>query len=427
MESLQSVTSDSTKLLTEKLSLARELASLKPEIDHLRSQATSHQLLLSEKLALERQLSTLQVELETEKRSTQRAQVKESRLQAEDAKLESRIDSLQAEVAKERRQREKAERDAQITSADLESKKATFDSRMDAFRNKLRITKEQLRTTEVELQGARQINAAIPIHSASSGLEKDAGRTARKRTAAQLDADSVIGTSGVLPTRKKSKGYSTLPGDKSTFSITPFLNRATNVNLEDPPKESASSDKEDEISTGQNPVDDQAEVTEQLVTMMSSELGPLQIMKTGTLKSTHVGKVNSRVPPSRHIKIAPSLQKVTEQEEEAEKIDTSVHQRKNQVTGDASDDTSTEHVDIKKKRRKLFGGDISKTLFDAEEEETTKGGRGRVVIGGRDGTTLLGKSIFNATNSRPRIGLAAPKSTFGTISPLKKDKRIVGI
>src|SRR5206468_8938564 len=88
VNSLAGVTNDSTKLLTEKLALSRELALLKPELEHLRSQATYHQTTLSEKLALQRQVSTLEVDLETEKRAAQRASRKESKNNENDAKLQ---------------------------------------------------------------------------------------------------------------------------------------------------------------------------------------------------------------------------------------------------------------------------------------------------------------------------------------------------
>ena len=48
---MSNATIDSSGLLAEKLSLAREVASLKPEIDDLRSQVQANQGLLVEKLS----------------------------------------------------------------------------------------------------------------------------------------------------------------------------------------------------------------------------------------------------------------------------------------------------------------------------------------------------------------------------------------
>ena len=412
--------SDSTKLLTEKLSLAREIASLKPEIEHLRSQTASHQSLLSEKLTLERQLATVQVELETEKRSNQRLQAKEIRLKADDVKLESRIESLQAELAQERRRREKAEREAEKASADSESKKATFEFRLDAFRNKLRITKEQLKATQADLQNAQQTTNIIPRQSGTTAPEKDVGIMARKRTSAQLDADSMIGTPGFVP--KKNKRGSTLPGDKSTFSITPFLNRATSVNLEDAAPEAGSSDKEDEISAFYEPADVQGEVIRPVVGGLSRTIGANQetektrpTKRSGILKSNQLSKSSSRAPPKRNPKIALSLEKVAEREEDSDAAETT--KTRNRDSGTAPDDISNDQLDdVKKKRRKLFGVDLAKTLFDDDDGVKIK-----------DSTMSKGKSGSGAPKPRPRIGLASAKSSFGAISPLKKDKRNVDI
>ncbi|MCJ1426216.1 hypothetical protein MMC29_004119 [Sticta canariensis] len=421
LESSQSVASDSTKLLTEKLSLAREIASLKPEIEHLRSQTASHQSLLSEKLTLQRQLATVQVELETEKRTTQRMQAKEIRLKADDVKLETRIESLQAELAQERRQREQAEREAEKASADSESKKATFEFRLDAFRNKLRITKEQLKATQADLQNAQQTTNVVSRQSGTTGPEKDVGMMARKRTSAQLDADSMIGTPGFVPPSKKNKGGSTLPGDKSTFSITPFLNRATSVTLEDAAPEAGSSDKEDEISASFEPADVQGELIRPVVRGMPRTMGAIHEIentrptkRSGILKPNQLSKSSSRAPPKRNPKIPLSLEKVAEREEDNDAAETT--KTRNGDSGTAPDISNEQLDDVKKKRRKLFGGDLAKTLFDDDDG---------VMI--KDSTMSKGKSAFSAPKSRPRIGLASAKSSFGAISPLKKDKKSVGI
>src|SRR5437773_11650544 len=93
LSSLNSISTSSSKLLTEKLALAHELSTLKPELEHLRSQAASYQSSISEKLSLQRQLNTIQVELETEKRAAQRALTKGGKENAQDLKLQAQLDS----------------------------------------------------------------------------------------------------------------------------------------------------------------------------------------------------------------------------------------------------------------------------------------------------------------------------------------------
>ncbi len=359
---------DSTKLLTEKLTLARELSALKPEVDHLRSQAVSHQSLLAEKLSLERQLSTMQVELETEKRATQRALDKEGKSQAEDAKLESRLESLQADLAKERRERQKAEREAQKESTASQHRITTLESRLDACRNKLKSTKEQLKEAQTSLQTAQASN-----HGRSSRVSASINPTTlvgnpRKRTAAQIDADTIIGTPGDLPAAKKGKQGSALIGEKSTFSITPFLNRTASVAPESPPSDKASGNDQDHVKDSKR----LSESTNHKATLLGAIPDPLnvsnatkhlvlvQAKKPAVLENSKTGKINSKAPPARKTKAAPTLELVAEESIENEESTTGMSEAA--VTKDTFDETFQGVLETKRRKRKVarrwFGEDI---------------------------------------------------------------------
>lgn len=106
---MENVTSDSNKILSEKLALTRELSSLRPEVEHLRAQVESNQGLLAEKLSLQRQLNTLQVELENEKRTAARAFAKQGRRMEQDDDLRGELEEVRKELAKEKKDRLKAE------------------------------------------------------------------------------------------------------------------------------------------------------------------------------------------------------------------------------------------------------------------------------------------------------------------------------
>lgn len=561
LETLQSVSSESTKLLTKNLSLTRDLATLTTEIDHLRAQAASHQTLLSEKLALQRQLSTVQVELETEKRYTQRAQAKESRLQEEDAKmvsqietvqaefakerrqrekleremqkaqtdwhkretalescleakeltlrevdsklekleglqaeltkerrqrdkaevelqetivdwekrhaalesrlkakeiklhdddakLESRLESIQADLIKERRLREKSERDMQKATTDWENKKTTLEARLDAFRNKLRVTKDQLKATEKELDNAKK-STRLSDHPIFFGLGETNGKNAMKRTSFQMD-ESMIGTPGDLPARKKTKS-SVLPGDKSTFSITPFLNRSTILSADDQPKDNGESENEDEISACHEPSSDHVGAMGPPAARRGRKAAPhpknanAGAAKTKMVKSKQIGtKANNAAaaaPQKRKAKAIPSLEKVTERDEETEDENGERDTTRNEsitsaaaIIGPSVDDESSDGKKSKKTtRRKLFGGDGggAKTLFNDDDYEggNVNGIKVEVRGGGIKGMKALGggaNSSFNAAkpSARQRIGLA-PTASFGVISPLKRDKKTI--
>ena len=430
---------DSTKLLTEKLSLSRELATLKPEIEHLRSQAASCQNLLSEKLLLQRQLSAAQVELEMEKRATQRALTREEGKQEHDAKLEAQLDNLQAELAKERRDRQKAERESQKVITEFDGKKTILESRLDAFRNKLRMTKDQLKETQEELQAARATARAQPGTMANIDITRDMARNSRKRSIAQLDTDATIGTPGLMPAAKKNKRVSTVPGDKSTFSITPFLNRTASMAPESPVLEHPTIEH-DEIDEEKDVHKEHADLppespsvkpTKKVTTKEPKKAIPPK--KPTGLSDASTAKANTRGVPVRKSKIAPALEKVQEEGNDENlppsnilpiSSDEPVSKSLKAKVAEFSDRGSEEPTFIKKKR-KLLGGGLGKTLFDDDEAEAPKGGESG-LLGGARGVGAFGRSI-GTVKLGARTGAGASTSAFGAISPLKKDRKLAAV
>lgn len=414
---------DSTKLLTEKLTLARELSSLKPELDHLRSQASSHQSLLGEKLSLQRQLSTIQVELETEKHSTQRALAKGGKLQAEDAKLESQLESAQADLAKERRERQKAEREAQKTSTEADNRVTTLESRLDAFRNKLKTTKDQLKETQASLQRAEASASAASVRA--SNQAPSWALTQRKRPAVQMDADTMIGTPGDLPAAKRNRKISTLPGEKSTFSITPFLNRTASVAPESPQSEKANKDDGDDVEPSNSPIVNKkskaanAGAASEPASKPEKPKSATEAKRPSALVSMKASKANSRPGPGRKPKTASTLELVAEDNDEDNGLNAvATEQAKSK---NIADDTMNEGAELKKKKRKLLGGGLGKTLFDEDDGDALKGERG--IMGSVRGFGTLAKGGLGVPRFGARKAIGGGVSTFGEISPLKKDRR----
>lgn len=419
---------DSTKMLTEKLTLARELSALRPELDHLRSQATSHQSLLAEKLSLLRQLSTVQVELATEKRATQRALAQGEKLQLGDAELESRLDSLQADLVKERRERQMVERVARKDSTESENRITTLESRLDAFRNKLKSTKEQLKDAQRSLQTAQSSDHSKTSRApASVNPETSLMGNPRKRGATQIDADTILGTPGELPATKKSKRGTTLIGEKSTFSITPFLNRTASVAPESPSPDNARgtdeiknkgfehlSGKTSQDAASSKAFTDAVDVSPALNNVWQAD-------KLGMLRNAKTSTINSRAPPVRKTKAAATLEQVAEEEYGHVGLETTL--REPAAIRDSSNNVFQGDFEIRKRKRKLLGGGLGKTLFDDEEGDPLKGDHG----------LLVGVSGFGAQEGRgvripgtgPRKANGSNMSTFGSISPLKKNRRVL--
>lgn len=418
----------STKLLTEKLTLARELSALRLELDHLRSQATSHQSLLAEKLSLQRQLSTVQVELATEKRATQRALAQDEKSQLGDAKLESRLESLQADLVKERRERQTVERVARKDSTESENRITTLESRLDAFRNKLKSTKEQLKDTQRSLQTAQSSNHSKPNRaSASMNPETSLMGNPRKRGAAQIDVDSILGTPGELPATKKSKRGTTLIGDKSTFSITPFLNRTASVAPESPPLDNAQGTDEmnnkgfEHLSgnTSQKAASPKAITNTVDVSLALNNV--VQADKPGMFRNAKTSTFNSRAPPARNTKAAATLEQV--EEEDYGNVGSETDLREPAAIKDSSKNAFQGVFDIRKRKRKLLGGGLGKTLFDEEEGDSLKGDHGLLV--GVSGFGAPGGRGLRIPGTDPRKANGPNLSTFGSISPLKKNRRVL--
>lgn len=421
---MKDMSMDATKLLTEKLAIVRELSALKPEIEHLRSQVSVHQSLLAEKLSLQRQLTSVQVELETEKRATQRALAKEGKSQEHDNRSEAQLEELRKVVAKERRERQRVEREGQKEVADWEGKKTILEGRLDAFRNKLRITKEQLKETQNELQTAHTAaQAKRGLATADVGAEKRP-QNPRKRGAAQLDQDATIGTPGALPVAKKSKKASTLPGDKSTFSITPFLNR-TSVPPEPPLLDHHVTEQQDEVEAPSTVEIDPNRSPPLVIPRVGQMANASKTVLTGktpdVLGNAKSGNANAKGPPTRKQKPGPPLEKVTEEDQD-ENVAPTEFSVASQVMAmkpllkkcNNIDDTLNEDIEGRKKKRRLLGGGLGRTLFDDDDGEGSRGGD--------KGQTGNARG-FGITRPKGPLRLGLSAGSFGTFSPLKKDRK----
>lgn len=214
---MRDVSRDSTKLLTEKLALSCELASLGPEIEHLRSQASSHQALVAEKLSLQRQLNILKVELETEKRTLHHVLAKERSRSEDDITLKEKLEDLRSELAKEQHERRLAAREAENQNAILKNQAESAQHRLRLVKERQKGNNRELPTTQGE--AARNCNATASAHEYL--------RDSRKRGLAHVAMDATFGTPGNSRVPKKQKGLTF--GDKSSFSITPYLSRTTSL------------------------------------------------------------------------------------------------------------------------------------------------------------------------------------------------------
>jgi hypothetical protein len=439
---------DSTKLLTEKLSLARELAVLKPELDHLRNQVTLQQNALSDKLALQRQVDTLQVELQNSKAS-KRAALKESSSEKDDALrkqlddlrkeltrekreleksrnatekddlVQKHLDDLRKEVAREKKEMEKSRKAAEKDVADWETRKELLEGKLEAMRAKLRSTKEQLKETQEEL--ARTL--AAPKASIIIDAEGSA-RNPRKRSAKQISVDATIGTPDGVAIRGKRNGAKrgrqdqTILGEKSTFSITPFLNRTISI----APETSSNGLEADETDAGVQAILETIAESPSIPENQSPSKKADSILPTvKAKKSASAPKKSGNDSTTKPIKVQPPksrglvvLEEVAEEEGEdianpqpaVGPVSKGIRKPLLQVPAPNIDESEP-----KKKKRKLGA---NKTIFDEEDGETTKR-PAKINLGPVRALGRLG------AKKRLQVGLAALGDA--EFSPLKKDRR----
>ena len=372
-----------------------EIASLRGEVRTLKSQVEVHQNILLEKLVLERRLSSLQQDLETLKRSTQLAQAAQQVAQSEDERLQNKIKILEVQLDEERSQRMQAEESTQKVSSMWESKYTTLEQRSNSFRAKLRVSMDQLKACQAESREIRANGPSEPGPLATGPGRKGFAKPSLKRNSVQQDADSMIGTPGDMPAAKKTKKNLTLPGDKSAFSITPFLNRASSVALDSPPSEVGDIDGLGQKQKSYDHLDDQEEPDEPMINSAEGSLAISKLIRPHAQAAqpkrraiNSKANTNTKTSLMRNSKISLSLEDVSEIEEndlnDPLLVDKTVHK----------------NAEKQQKNRKVLTGRLHNPVFNGDQ------------------TRKL------ATTGREKMPPTSA-STFGAISPLKRKRKPV--
>lgn len=356
----------------------------------------------------------MQVELETERRALHRSKAKESRNSEDDAKLTSQLDELRKELAKEKRDSQKLERDARKQASEWEGQKTIFESKLDAFRNKLRCTKEQLKETQKELEDSEAARASVAQAPASKITQNP-----RKRSIARFDPDMTIGTPGEGPAQKRNKSTS-LPGDKSSFSITPFLNRTSTIIAPDSSDDEAqptTKEPTEVTTTVQVPLQSAAPSAQSSPSSKSRPTkkqlktlaGPDKKPNNGVLEETTASRTN--LQPGR--KSAASSRSTSSLPRVLEESDGENSTAAASSTG--QEPTSTINLSqIIRRKQKVLGG-TRKSLFDDDEDQAVQS-KGR-------GSTLSGIKGFGLRAGGGPMSLSNKSKTLAEFSPLKKDRR----
>ena len=435
---MQNLSTEHAAMLGEKLAFSREVASLRPEIDHLRAQNVSNQNLLAEKLSLQRELSAVQVNLETERRAMQRLVLKENGRHVRDADQELLLQQIQLDLTVERKERQKLDRELQRVTSELDGKKSVYEARLDAFRNKLRIAKDQLKEAQAELQNGRP---AACTHHHGEMINDKVGAASRKRSIAQVDVDATIGTPGNLPATKRTKRGSALPGKKSIFSITPYLNRtasmlsdglqetrATQV-AEGPHDQKYRRKEEDESEDIEEAEDDRQDLSVNRPPEAASQeafRSDHPLGQSQTLVSIAAKTAARKAPYQRKGKTALALDQVKEDEVENEITKSPGADEQKDVNKDRGQKSRSKTKVVEsnpaKRRRRVLGGNLGKPLFDDDDPDVCKT-RERVAL---TGVKFSRPNQVDTNAGKGALGPLGNMSSFGGLcafSPLRRDRR----
>ncbi|EEU45365.1 uncharacterized protein NECHADRAFT_104389 [Fusarium vanettenii 77-13-4] len=423
----------------QKFTLTHKLDQLQPELNHLKQQLETHRAIIAQKQDLERQVSSLEVELENEKRSKNRLQSKTR----DDDQWKDQFEEAKRELEKTKKEHSRELREVRGEVERLEGLLEETRSKRKHAQTDLKNTRAELEACRAELEAARKA-AQSNKPTKKTVTVKEPGR---KRRAQEMSLEDIsIGTPGPdeatlkRPFNKRGAEHA-LVGEKSTFSITPFLNRTKNFS--------------DELSEIQSPTGNAPQASEPIVDPdedAEEEVEPAQIepakdtMDLGghagvasdaedvpaakarkargrprkalddaptTKKNMPVtarGKAKAAKPASK-LEIVMEEAEAGEQENKIVQMPKKVPELKSKVAESLFKHSNAAGLDAdgRKKKRKILGGS-NKTLFDEEDGETTVPRPAKIQL---------------APGRRLKAPLGGASSAFGgaTFSPLKRDRR----
>ncbi|KAJ5585350.1 uncharacterized protein N7459_005150 [Penicillium hispanicum] len=394
-------------LLSEKVHLSREVSSLRAEVERLKTQNSSQQALVAEKHEMERQLNSLEVQIENEKNSHERTRAKSSQQAAEINKLSTKVEELQATLARELRANQQYERDSRQQNEGWNSQRESLEGKIESLRKQLRTTKDKLQEAQHDLQ-QRRSNVKS---SDGDGSESQSRAVPLQRPGPSADYHSgvTIATPGAVRVQEKVKRQSALPGDKSAFSITPFLNR-TGAPMDSPILSEVDEDEINEAMKGDSTSLGKARVANESV---GSGLSPDDLPAS---VRNPPAKLSKPKPKAREGKPATSGL-ANELKKPASRPDTKVPLR----DPDDLEDSIVEQGQSKPKKRKL-GAQRDRNLFEDEDEEDML----EIRKPGRKLPLGAGRSSVLATTQQSGPLTGKPRNLgFGGFSPLKRDRKRV--
>ncbi|RAL12019.1 uncharacterized protein BO97DRAFT_478134 [Aspergillus homomorphus CBS 101889] len=223
LESMSDTSVEVKSLMTEKMRLGKELAGVQTELQRLRLVESSSQTLMAEKQELARRLSSLEVEFENEKRAHERTLARggSEQQQQQQQHLQQQVQQLQQQIQQQQQQQ-------QAAGSKWIAEKVALEEKVETLTKKLLVTKDQLRKAQVNY-GPSAITQALQAGTSKVPV-KWSKEPSSNRFATEINSELTIATPGAVRAKaaeRERAAVAALPGEKSAFSITPFLNRTT--------------------------------------------------------------------------------------------------------------------------------------------------------------------------------------------------------
>ncbi|KAJ3524796.1 hypothetical protein NM208_g11910 [Fusarium decemcellulare] len=427
INSLNDFRQDSNKVLQEKLALSHKLDQIQPELNHLKAQLETHRAVVAQKQDLERQLSSLEVELQNEKRSKQRMQSKSH----DNDHWKDQFEEAKKELEKIKKEHNRELREAHGECDRLEGRVEDTRSKLKKTQTELKDARAELEASRAELEEARKAALSTKTTKKTVTVKDQPGR---KRRAHEISLEDIsIGTPGpdeaTLKRSFKKRGAElALVGEKSTFSITPFLNRTKNLDMEDELSEiqSPTGKAADVMEPLQEHEEDDNEAGEPVPTEPAEDPAESPGHDNDVAIDAEVAPVPKARESPRQAQEGPG--RCTDNKKEHAVEEAEAGEQENKPTQKAKKGAELKTVavdnlpkpgnltgvdaDGRKKKRKILGGANNKTLFDDDDGETVP----------------RPAKIQLAPGRRLKAPLGGVSKAFGgaTFSPLKRDRRGVG-
>ncbi|RYC53764.1 hypothetical protein CHU98_g12445 [Xylaria longipes] len=394
-------------------------------------------------------------ELQNAERASKKLQQTTARNSAE-AELRAQLEESEKNFAMLQEENDRRQQEIQTAMTKLEGRNEQLEKKLEKVRIKYRGLQEELKTTQTELRKAQQQQVRSSSHEDTTRLGAKT-QAFRKRKAQETSVGDFTNIEIQTPSAedamkarravKKPAFEPTLVGEKSVFSITPFLNRSKNSSMSE---EASNVDYEgvleDSILGPQSdlelPEPEPTHTAEPSATTNSNETKPVTMAPPDTEKPHVVPKARGRPKkvlgdapsarknalaqkaPKKILKSKTSLEKVPkaaesgQQENNTEAGETEPAEKTATVkfnlvpSQEESNDSSLNGEVPKKKKRKVLGS--TKTLFDEDDAEPPAAKKpAKVQLGAKRTKAPLGAKI-NAF-----AGVAS-------FSPLKRNRRGVG-